>query len=108
MRRPRDYLLLVELYRRRPPGPSRNEAAPTRAIDEFRPTPDVVAPDSGYYIGEDHFLTAYDWKLILDRFCFESPDFQLINISCPRAGPVGNLFKSIFKNGSTFMPSGPT
>ena len=33
---------------------------------------------------------------------------QLISMSCPRAGPVGNLFRSMLKNGSTFMPSGPT
>jgi hypothetical protein len=32
---------------------------------------------------------------------------QLRSISCPRAGPVGKWFRSILKNGSTFMPSGP-
>ena len=36
------------------------------------------------------------------------PSCQLISMSCPRAGPVGSLFRSMLKNGSTFMPSGPT
>src|SRR5215813_9425393 len=32
---------------------------------------------------------------------------QFSSMSCPRAGPVGSLFRSTLKNGSTFMPSGP-
>ena len=32
---------------------------------------------------------------------------QYSNMSCPRAGPVGNLVRSTLKNGSIFMPSGP-
>ena len=31
---------------------------------------------------------------------------QLISMSCPRAGPVGNLFRSMLKNGLTLRPSG--
>ena len=32
---------------------------------------------------------------------------QFTSMSCPRAGPVGKWFRSMWKNGSTFIPSGP-
>ena len=35
------------------------------------------------------------------------PYYQLISMSCPRAGPVMKWFRSMLKNGSTFIPSGP-